>query len=98
MLISNKLILEEFVRKHSRAVKPINKWVIDVTKSTWATHQDLKDTFPSADYVGNGRYVFNISGNNFRIIAVVLFIGCILELRFIGTHAEYDKIKDCSEI
>ena len=62
------------------------------------THNDLKDTFPSADYVGNGRYVFNISGNNFRIVAVVLFIGGILELRFVGTHAEYDKIKNCSEI
>ena len=47
MLISNKLILEEFVRKHSRAVKPINKWVTDVTKATWATPQRI--TWEMAD-------------------------------------------------
>ncbi|WP_373104322.1 type II toxin-antitoxin system HigB family toxin [Phocaeicola plebeius] len=98
MRISNKLLLNDFVQRHSRAVKPMNKWVEEVLKAEWATHKDLKDTFPSADYVGNSRYVFNISGNNFRIVAVVLFIGGILELRFVGTHAEYDKIKNCSEI
>lgn len=98
MLISNKLILDAFVQRHSRAVKPMNKWVDDVTRAQWFNHKDLKDAYPSADYVGNGRYVFNISGNNFRIVAVVLFIGGVLELRFVGTHAEYDKIKDCSEI
>lgn len=37
-------------------------------------------------------------GNNYRIIAVVLFVGGVMELRFVGTHAEYDKIKDCSVI
>lgn len=98
MRISNKIILNDFVQRHSRAVKPMNKWVEDIMKAQWTTHNDLKETFPSADYVGNGRYVFNISGNNFRIVAVVLFIGGILELRFVGTHAEYDKIKNCSEI
>lgn len=98
MLISNKLILEEFVQRHSRAVKPINRWLEEVKKVSWLSHQDLKKTFPSADYVGNSRYVFNISGNNFRIVAVVLFIGGVLELRFVGTHSEYDKIRNCSEI
>lgn len=98
MLISNKLILDDFVQRHSRAVRPINKWVEVVAQAVWRNHQDLKKCFPSADYVGNGRYIFNISGNNYRIIAVVLFVGGVMELRFVGTHAEYDKIKDCSVI
>ena len=55
-------------------------------------HADLKQMFPSADYVKNGRYVFNIGGNNYRIVAVVFFIGGVMNIRFVGTHAEYDKI------
>lgn len=50
-----------------------------------------------ANYVKNGRYVFNIGGNNFRLVAVVVFIAGIMNIRFIGTHPEYDKI-DCSTI
>ncbi len=98
MIISNKIVLNDFVQKHSRAVKPMNRWVEEVQAAEWTTHQELKDTFPSADYVGNGRYVFNISGNNFRIVAVVLFVDGVLIIRFVGTHAEYSKIKDCSVI
>lgn len=48
-------------------------------------------------YVKNGRYVFNIGGNNYRIVAVVIFIGDVINIRFVGTHQEYDKI-DCSTI
>ena len=49
MLISNKLILDAFVQRHSRAVKPMNKWVDDVTRAQWFNHKDLKDAYPSAD-------------------------------------------------
>lgn len=52
----------------------------------------LEKMFQSADYVKNGRYVFNIGGNNYRIVAVVIFIGEVMNIRFVGTHAEYDKI------
>ena len=55
-------------------------------------HADLKQMFPSADYVKNGRYVFNIGGNNYRVVAVVIFIGGVMNIRFVCTHAEYDKM------
>ena len=58
---------------------------------------NLKQDFPTANYVGNGWYVFNIQGNNYRLIAIVLFIKGYLKIRFLGTHAEYDKI-DCKTI
>lgn len=51
----------------------------------------------SADYVGNSRYVFNIKGNHYRIVTVVVFFAGSMVIRFIGTHAEYDKI-DASTI
>ncbi|MDO4743634.1 MAG: type II toxin-antitoxin system HigB family toxin [bacterium] len=98
MLIDNKVILDEFVQKHAKAVKPLNKWLKEVAEAQWSSHNELKRCFPTADYVKNGRYVFNIGGNNYRIVAVVMFINGIMILKFVGTHAEYDKIKDCSVI
>ena len=98
MKIDNKVILDDFVQKHAKAAKPLNKWVEEVEKADWQSHNDLKRCFPAADYVKNGRYVFNIGGNNYRIVAVVMFINGMMILRFVGTHAEYDKIKDCSVI
>ena len=67
-------------------------------KAFWKKHPDLKAAFPSADYVGNDRYVFNISGNKFRLVTIVVFFQGFLHIRFVGTHAEYDKIKDIKNI
>lgn len=97
MKIFNKEVLDHFVQSHAQAAKPLNKWLANVLNSEWKSHADLKNTFPSADYVKNGRYVFNIGGNKFRLVAVVIFIGGIMNIRFVGTHDEYDKI-DCSTI
>ena len=97
MIIANKELLDDFVQSHANAAKPLNNWVEIVKAVRWTSHVDLKKTFPSADYVKNGRYVFNIGGNNFRIVAVVIFIGEVINIRFVGTHAEYDKI-DCTTI
>lgn len=54
--------------------------------------------FPSADYVGNERYVFNIKGNRYRFVVMVVFFNGVMDIRFCGTHSEYDKIKDIKNI
>jgi mRNA interferase HigB len=59
--------------------------------------QDVKETFRSADYAGNDRYVFNIKGNKYRLVALIHFNRRTLYIRFIGTHREYDDV-DCSTI
>lgn len=92
MIIANKELLDAFVQKHAQSARPLNNWVEKVKGVTCYNHADLKRTFPSADYVKNGRYVFNIGGNNYRIVAVVIFIGGVMNIRFVGTHSEYDKI------
>lgn len=97
MIIANKEILVDFVKRHSKAAKPLNRWIVEVQMAKWTSHSDLKKMFPSADYIKNGRYVFNLGGNNFRLVAVVIFIGGVVNIRFVGTHAEYDKI-DCATI
>jgi Uncharacterized protein conserved in bacteria len=98
MEVSNKLLIVDFCRKHARAVSPFIKWMDEVNNAELENHAELKQLFPHADYIGNGRYVFNISGNKFRLIALVLFIDGVLDVRFVGTHAEYDKLDNCSEL
>jgi mRNA interferase HigB len=92
MIITGSEILEEFCKKHSDALNAIAKWVSDVSLAEWKNHNELKNSYTSADYVGNSRYVFNIRGNNYRLVVVVVFFAGTVNIRFAGTHAEYDKI------
>jgi mRNA interferase HigB len=97
MVILIKKTLLEFAKRHPVASAPLNNWY-DITKSAnWNSLADIKDTFNSVDYVGNDRYVFNIKGNNYRLVAMIFLNKRTLFIRFIGTHAEYNKI-DCSTI
>lgn len=70
MIIANKELLDDFVQIHAQAAKPLNKWIEVVQAAQWKNHADLKAAFPSADYIKNGRYVFNIGGNNYRVTFV----------------------------
>ena len=98
MIVYGKEILEAFVIKHAITKNAVDRWLQIIEESTFNDFNDLKAAFPTADYVGNERYVFNLKGNNYRIITVIAFIGNAIVVRWIGTHAEYDKIKDCSKI
>ncbi len=72
----------------------LNNWYNIAKAADW---NKLADIFNNVDYVGNDRYVFNIKGNDFRLVTMIFFDKRTLYIRFIGTHAEYDKI-DCSTI
>ena len=65
--------LEDFIKKHADANNAIEKWVEKIEAANWKNHNELKKDFLSADYVGNNRYVFNIRGNNYRLVSVVVF-------------------------
>jgi len=92
MRIINQGRLADFAFIHADSVKALNKWAETLTNANFKQPHDLLREFPSADYVGNDRYVFDIKGNKYRIIAVVVFTGGIVDIRFVGTHAEYSKI------
>lgn len=92
MIITGSEKFEDFCLKHNDAIKPLIKWVEDVTTADWKNHNELKNSYSSADYVGNSRYVFNIKGNHYRLIVVIVFFAGTVDIRFIGTHSEYDKI------
>lgn len=90
--------IEAFERNHHDAKEALERWSSVLTNATWERHADLKQDFPSADYVGNNRYVFNIKGNNYRTVVMVVFFAGTAAIRFVGTHSEYDKIKDIKNI
>lgn len=91
----NKLI--EYYTINADAKTALEEWYIKTQKAEWESYADIKKTFNSVDYVGNQHYVFNIKGNNYRLIVVIKFTINTVLIRFIGTHAEYDKI-DASNI
>ena len=92
MRIRNKELLEKGIIRHDNVRNALQNWIDFVEETEWKSHKDLKRDFPSADYIGNGRYVFNIQGNNYRLVVILLFIKGYIRIRFFGTHAEYSKI------
>jgi mRNA interferase HigB len=92
MKIINKELIDSFIARHANSGKALNRWVEHMENATFKTHNELKSFYPSADFVGNNRYVFNIKGNDYRLVALVLFAAELITICFIGTHAEYDKI------
>lgn len=90
--------IQEFVSNHADAEIPLRFWYSTVSKKDWTSLNDIRKDFNSVDYVGNHRFVFNIKGNSYRLIAIISFNAKKVYIRFIGTHAEYDKIEDIKNI
>jgi len=97
MVIISKSIIYQFCQNHAQVIDSLNEWYTKCKIADWGSFSDLKSDFNSADFVGNDRYVFNIKGNRFRLVAMIHFSIRTIYIRFIGTHAEYDRI-DCSTI
>lgn len=84
--------LREFWMKHPDSELPLKEWYVKTCRSCWSSLADIRNGFNSVDYVGNQRYVFNIKGNHYRVVAAVKFTPALVYIRFVGTHDEYDKI------
>lgn len=97
MVIISKGILRQFGDARPDAIDALNEWYTKSKNADWASLAEIKSTFNSVDYVGNDRFVFNIRGNRFRLVAMIFFDIRTVYIRFVGTHAEYDKI-DVSKI
>lgn len=72
--------------------QPLKAWVDEVKNAQWKTPQDIKDKYRSADFLSNNRVVFNIKGNDYRLIVAVAYRFQAVYIKFVGTHTEYDKI------
>lgn len=90
MRIISRPPIDEFGRKHATAIIPLNDWYKKTQQAKCENWNELKEVFSACDNVGNNRYVFNIGGNNFRLVAIINFRRQWLYIRAILTHVEYD--------
>lgn len=74
------------------AEQPLKAWYDEARHATWATPQDIKNHYASASFVARNRVVFNIKGNDYRLIVAVAYRFQAIYIKFIGTHAEYNRI------
>jgi mRNA interferase HigB len=89
--------LREFWTKHPDSEQALREWYVKTDRANWSSLNDIRNDSNSVDYVKNQRYVFNIKGSDYRLVAAIKFIPKLVYIRFVGTHSEYDKI-DASTI
>ena len=92
MRVIAKKILREFWEKQNDSEEQLKTWYNEAYKAVWATPNDIKSEYPKASILKNGRVVFNICGNKYRLIVQINYQRRWVFIRFIGTHIEYDKI------
>jgi mRNA interferase HigB len=84
--------LRDFWGIHSDCEQQLKSWYRETCKATWQNPNEIKIGYPSASILNDNRIVFNIKGNNYRLIVKINYEYEMVWIRFIGTHAEYDKI------
>lgn len=92
MRVIAKRTLRDFWIKHADCEQQLKSWYRETEKAKWENINKLKKEYPSASILKDNRNVFNIKGNDYRLIVKFNFDYQICWIRFIGTHAEYDKI------
>ena len=84
--------IQKFCRANPLAAQAFMTWVDEARTIRWRTPQDIKNRYPSASFIGKNRVVFNIKGNEYRLVVAVAYLPQIVYIKFIGTHAQYDRI------
>ena len=96
MRIIAKRTLREFWELYPDAEDPLLAWYREVEKEDWTKPSQVKDKYRSASFVGD-RVVFNIKGNDYRLVVRINYPYRVVYVRFVGTHEEYDEI-DVQEV
>ena len=87
-----KSTLRKFWEKHADSEQYLKTWYDTALNSAWKTPQDIKNEFAKSSILKNGRVIFNIKGNKYRLVVRFNFEKQWAFIRFIGTHEEYDRI------
>ena len=77
---------------HPRSELSLRSWYALASRAAWKTPADIKAAYRHASFVGNNRVVFNIKGNDYRLVVAVRYDTGLMYIRFVGTHPQYDKI------
>ena len=92
MVVLNGPRLDRFALRHASTRKSLSTWRRSVEESNWKSKQDILVLFPNAKLIRNNRARFEILHNKYRLVAEVFYQDGIVDVRFIGTHTEYDRI------
>ena len=92
MRVIARKTLRNFYEQHADSKTPLEAWFHEAAAARWREPQDLKRRYASADVLPGNRVVFNIKGNAYRLVVKIHYRTRIVFIRFVGTHAEYDKI------
>ena len=84
--------LRAFWARHPDAEQPLKAWYAEVANASWNRPADIKEQYRSASVLKNRRVVFNIKGNDYRLIVAAAYKLQIVYVKFVGTHKEYDAV------
>lgn len=84
--------LRQFWESHADAEQPLKAWYDEAKAAAWKSPAEIKERYRSASFVANNRVVFNIKGNDYRLIVSVAYQHGVVFIKFVGTHAEYDRV------
>ena len=92
MRIIAKKILRDFWDRHPDSEQQLKSWYQETSKAKWKGPDDIKKAYPNASILQDNRIVFNIKGNHYRLIVRINYHYQMVWIRFIGTHAQYDRV------
>lgn len=91
MQVIDAHIIDKFARRHADARTALDEWTQVVSEADWLTPQDVKNRWPKASILSGNRIVFNIKGNDYRLVVRIDYVQSTITILKIGTHREYDK-------
>lgn len=92
MRIIARKTLQDFWGKHPDSAEPLKSWFQATGEAEWKSPQDVKRQYATASILRDGRVVFNIAGNKYRLVAWINYAYGVVYIRFVGTHRAYDAI------
>ena len=92
MRVISRKCLNELARRHLDAKPGLDAWFHEAEDADWANPAQLKEQYATASILKNGRVVFNVGGNKYRLVVRINYAYRVIYVRFAGTHSEYNQI------
>jgi mRNA interferase HigB len=92
MIVVGLKKLDEFKKKHTNCKIQVDAWINEAEHSNWKSFNDIKLKYPSVSILKNNTIIFNLKGNKYRLVTVVVIVANRIYIEWIGTHEEYNKL------
>jgi mRNA interferase HigB len=91
-IIARKTLRDFWESGHSDAAESLKAWFAEASRAGWRSMADVKRRYPHASVLDSERVVLNIGGNKYRLVVKIWFPGQTVWVKFVGTHAQYDRL------